>query len=50
LLPDLERMAAQCLGALSGLDRQKMRQHASRDAIGGVDGPHSASSYQSAGR
>src|SRR4051794_40579013 len=33
LLTDLERMAAQCLGALSGLHRQKMRQHASRHAI-----------------
>ena len=34
LLTDLERMAAQCLGALAGLDRQKMRQHASGDAKG----------------
>ena len=34
LLTDLERMAAQGLGALAGLDRQKMRQHASGDAIG----------------
>src|SRR5690242_19021663 len=33
LLPRLERMAAQRLGALSGLDRQKMLQHASRHAI-----------------
>ena len=34
LLADLERMAAQCLGALAGLHRQKMRQHASGDTIG----------------
>ena len=33
MLPGLERMAAQCLGALSSLDRQKMLQHASRDTI-----------------
>ena len=34
LLADFERMAAQGLGALSGLHRQKMRQHASGDTIG----------------
>ena len=33
-LPGLERMAAQSLGALFSLDRQKVLQHASRYAIG----------------
>ena len=34
LLTDLERMAAESLGALAGLDRQKIRQHAGGDTKG----------------